>query len=393
MKNKNYVNIVLTGDENYVMPMGVAMYSIIKNLSRDKIARFFLLVSGWDETHEKQIRKLNNCEINIIPVEPHLHHFKNADVKKFKLDYIKSLVPYYRLLIPVVLPDYVAKIVYFDADMVADADLSKIYDEVPEDKLMAAVIELVANAHKDTVLSHLKQWPEFSKFNKDSFSAPYFNAGFFLMNLNLAREMNIFDDFMAFLSKHANPPYADQDTLNAICGQKYTEKMWYLEPAWNVFADMCFSEIVYGRVGYPHYLVRQAFANPYIYHYAGPNKPWVNSKSAHFFDIWHNYFMYSPFVEKLPKLATYYDENAVKISWVKILGLPVLKIKKSTDGREYKSYLFGILPICRKYTEKIKLYFLGIPALKIKYNHHGELGAVYLFHFLPILRVQDKADA
>ena len=61
-----YVNIVLTGDNNYVMPMGVAMYSVVKNLNSNSIARFFLLVSGWTEKEEAEIRKVQNCEIIIV---------------------------------------------------------------------------------------------------------------------------------------------------------------------------------------------------------------------------------------------------------------------------------------------------------------------------------------
>ena len=238
MSEDKYVNIVLTGDENYVMPMGVAMYSIIRNLSPNKTARFFLFVSGWSDIHEKQIRQVQNCEIVIMPVEKHLHYFDNAETKKFKLEYIHSLAPYYRLLIPKILPEYVDKAFYFDADMVADADLSAIYDTMPNDKLLAAVVELVANAGKEKILEHCSAWKEFEKFNRHPDKAPYFNAGFFLMNIKLARDLNIFDEFMSFLKAHPNPPYCDQDTLNAVCGQKYNEKMVYLPLEWNVFCDM-----------------------------------------------------------------------------------------------------------------------------------------------------------
>ena len=356
-----YVNIVLTGDNNYVMPMGVAMYSVVKNLNSNSIARFFLLVSGWTEKEEAEIRKVQNCEIIIIPVEKYLHYFKSADFKKMKLSYIKNLTPYYRLLIPKVLPQYVDKAFYLDADMVVDYDLSVIYNNFDEKSLLGAVIELVANAHKETVLNHLSKWREFSKFNKDHTKAPYFNAGFFLMNLVEARKLNIFDDFMAFLTKHPNPPYADQDTLNAICGQKYSDKMVYLDPSYNVFCDMNYDVNTYFKAAYSHYSIRQSFQNPRVYHYAGANKPWINKEVLHYWDIWNNYYESSPFYKnndnKLGRVNKY---------WLSFCGIPLIRIKKHLDDSSIKTYLFGFLPIFKKYPKKLKTYILGVPFLEYK---------------------------
>lgn len=357
-----YVNIVLTGDNNYVMPMGVAMYSVVKNLNSNSIARFFLLVSGWTEKEEAEIRKVQNCEIIIIPVEKYLHYFKSADFKKMKLSYIKNLTPYYRLLIPKVLPQYVDKAFYLDADMVVDYDLSVIYNNFDEKSLLGAVIELVANAHKETVLNHLSKWHEFSKFNKDHTKAPYFNAGFFLMNLVEARKLNIFDDFMAFLTKRPNPPYADQDTLNAICGQKYSDKMVYLDPSYNVFCDMNYDVNTYFKTAYSHYSIRQSFQNPRVYHYAGANKPWINEEVLHYWDIWNNYYESSPFYKnndnKLGRVNKY---------WLSFCGIPLIRIKKHLDDSTIKTYLFGFLPIFKKYPKKLKTYILGVPFLE--YNN------------------------
>lgn len=361
MSDKHYLNVVLTGDENYVMPMGVAMFSIVKNLNPNYIARFFLLVSGWAEKQEQEIRQVNNCEINIIHVEQYLHYFKSADVKKMKLDYIKNLTPYYRLLIPKILPNDVDKAFYFDADMVADVDLSSIYDTVNEKTLLSAVIELVANTYRQTVLSHLSEWREFSKFNKDHNEAPYFNAGFFLMNISMARELKIFDDFMAFLKKHPNPPYADQDTLNAVCGQKYADRMVYLDPSWNVFCDMNYNVDLYFKAAYSYYLIRQSFANPRIYHYAGANKPWINKEVLYYWSVWNNYFEISPFCKK-----AWNEPERLDKYWLFFCGIPLVRIKKTQDCSTLKVYLFSFLPLFKKYPKTLKIYLLAIPF--IEYN-------------------------
>ena len=383
--NDNIVNIVLTGDENYVVPMGVAMFSIVKNLKRTKKARFFLLVSGWGEKQEKEIRKLENCIIEIIHVEQYLNYFDKQSAKNFKLGYIKNLTPYYRLLIPKILPDDIDKCFYFDADMICDADLSALQDSIPDNILTAAVAEFVANEDYEIVLKHVKEWKEFSAFNQDRFNAPYFNAGFFFMNLKMAKELKVFDDFMNFLKAHPNPPYADQDTLNAICGQKYHDKMLFLKPNWNVFADMSFDADFYGITVYPYHMVKEAFFAPYIYHYAGPNKPWQNEDCLNYINVWRKYFSLSPFYNS-NLMACEYKKK--KILWVSVFGIPTAKITMKSN--EYKSYLFGLLPIKRCYCDKKKYYFLGIPVLKLLCSKTGDIHSGYLFFFLPIIKAKRK---
>lgn len=384
MYSQELVNVVLTGDENYVMPIGVAMYSIVKNLSSDKLANFFLIVSGWGDDEEKEIRKLQNCNITIIHAEQYLDYFSEANCKKFKNTYIKSLSPYYRLLIPKVLPDYVDKTFYFDADMVADSDLSAIYTNFDNNKLCAAVIELVANEHYKSVLKHLTKWIEFKKFNSDRLKYPYFNAGFFLLNVKLARKLNIFDEFLNFLKAHPNPPYADQDTLNAICGQKYSDRMVYLPLNWNVFTDMNYDINTYFGVKlFSHLQLDDAFKKPYIYHYAGPNKPWINNKVLHYWNVWQNYYNLSPFKKE--------NIKDVQISWIYLLGIPFIKIKRSKVNRTIKTYLLGLFPIYRKYYNKLKIYLLGILLLKIKWQEKANL-KIYLFGILPII-IWKKKDS
>jgi lipopolysaccharide biosynthesis glycosyltransferase len=379
------VDIVLTGDEKYVTPMGVAMYSIVRNLAAGRTARFFLLVSGWSEEDERKIRQLQDCEIVILPVERHLHHFNGADQKTFKNQWI-SLACYYRLLIPEILPEDVDKVFYFDGDMIADADLAKIYDEMPDDKLLAAVIELEATAHSDSILKHLRGWEEFAKFNEDRRQAPYFNAGFFIMNLKLARKLDIFGDFMKFLAAHPNPPIADQDTLNAVCGQKHSDKMLYLPPEWDIFADMDHNAASYMAAPYSYHKIRNAFENPLVIHYSGANKPWTNDAVLHHWNVWQVYYTLSPFSLKARESGRKSDEH---ISWVSLFFIPIFKIKSGNRAMR-KGYLFGFIPLFRKVAKTIKFYALGVPILKITWGEGGT--RAWLFGFIPIFHIKGKEE-
>lgn len=377
--HNEYINIVLTGDKNYVTQIGVTMYSIVHNLSADRCAHFFLFVSDWNEADKREIQKLQNCKITIIDITQHLHYFQQVDLTTFKLEYIKSLSPYYRLLIPKILPTTVEKAFYIDADIIVDDDLAPIYDEMPDNKLLSAVIELVANADIGKVLNHLSEWKEFDDFNKDPRSAPYFNAGFFLMNIKLARELNVFDDFMKFLELHPNPPYCDQDILNAVCGQKHKNKMIYLPPKWNVFCDMVYNLNVYAKAAYNHHEVKYAFEYPSIYHYAGENKPWINDKVKNYYDVWHNYCELSPFEV---------SHSISRTLWISVFLLPIIKIRISKVNMSKKYYLFGFFPLYKELLNGISIYLLGIPFIKIRKNPYR----VKLFGFIPFISSSNRSE-
>lgn len=94
MSDKQYLNVVLTGDEHYVMPMGVAMFSVVKNLNLQYTARFFLLISGLAEKQEQEIKQINNCEINIIHAEQYLHYsIRQSFVNPLMYHYTRATKP------------------------------------------------------------------------------------------------------------------------------------------------------------------------------------------------------------------------------------------------------------------------------------------------------------
>ena len=135
---------------------------------------------------------------------------------------------------------------------------------------------------------------DFKNFQKDALKYPYFNAGFFLVNIKLANELNIFEKMFDFLNRCPNPPYADQDTLNAIIGQKYSELINYLEPSYNVFCNMNYEQ-PFNDAFYNEEIIKKSFKNPKIYHYAGANKPWINMEIENYYDVWWKYLKLSPY--------------------------------------------------------------------------------------------------
>ena len=350
-----YLNITLTGDKNYVYPLGVVMTSIIQNLSNKYVARFFLFVSDFTAKEREELEKIKQiktCEIIFFDMEEYVKLFDKIDVNTFKLKYI-SLATYYRLLMLKILPEDVDKCFYIDGDMIVDTDLSIAYEQMNSSQLASVVIEVLAMSNKNVTLCHLNDMTDFYAFKKSPYDAPYFNAGFFLLNIKKAKQLRLFEAAFDFLARYPNPPYADQDTLNAIIGQKYAKDITYLSPAYNVFCDIDYSS----NLQLPNYSkeeLEESFKNPKIYHYAGANKPWINNDVKHFYDVWWKYAKLSPWYQILKTRIPKTDKHETEY---KLFGfLPLLSItkkRKKSGEIVIKLNVLKILPLCKiKYCER-----------------------------------------
>ena len=291
--NKNYINIILTADNNYTKVIGITMTSILENLDRTTTARFYIFSYKFSCKDIDELNKLKikyNCEIVNIPMEAHIHKFDFINEKDFKNKWI-SIACYFRLLLFDILPDEVCDCFYVDGDMIIDCDLRQI--KLTDDKMFLACPEIQAMQHRKNILSHCYNLPEFERFQQNAISNPYFNAGFFLVNLQMAKEYNIYDQIMNLLKKYPKLPYCDQDLLNIIFGQKYRNKIEFLTPEYNVFTVINYN-IDYSDTPFSTEVIKKAFKYPKIIHYAGAQKPWNTYKEIHHENIWWKYYKKSP---------------------------------------------------------------------------------------------------
>ena len=292
------VNFVLVGDGNYIMQLSVVITSILLNLAPERKPRFFVFVSGAgaaDLAKLEKVKETRECELVIIDMDEYEGFFRGLLSDTFTLRYI-SFATYFRLMMFSILPDDVEKCFYVDGDMIVDSDLSEMYDGLRDDCLAKVVVDVHSMQNRHSILSHLYQIPDFAQFAADPMKAPYFNAGFFLLNVRLAKKLGRFEAAIDFLKRVPNPPYADQDTLNAILGQAHRDKLEYIDPAYNVFCDIDHKQN-YNDAYYPEKKIAAAFERPMIYHFAGGKKPWLTKRALRYWNKWFYYHIRSPFWE------------------------------------------------------------------------------------------------
>jgi lipopolysaccharide biosynthesis glycosyltransferase len=332
------IDIVLTADNNYTDIIAITMFSILKNLPKDCTARFFIFSHNFQDEDLKRLNLLKryySCEIINIPVDEYLYLFDFFKTENFKNKWI-SLACYFRLLMFKFLPDDVENCFYVDGDMIIDTDLSKI--KLSENKIIKAVIEPIAMQYRESILKHCYEIEEFQNFAKEPLIFPYFNAGFFLVNIKKAKDLEIFEQIMTLLKKYPALPYCDQDLLNLVFGQKYSSMLEFSPPDYNVFTDISY-EICYDKLPYKDKVLKEAVKNPKIIHYAGSRKPWGDVMPLHYSKVWHSYWRLSPYKTSYIKFALkHFAQNVFSVKYEyshntkrKVVKILSIKIKFKTE--------------------------------------------------------------
>ena len=247
------IPIVFAMDANYILPVAVAMHSLLLNSDADKKYDFYLLTDKESDANGKKYfetlcGKYGHCNIKFIRMEEIL--FNEVEIHS---DYITKATMY-RLILPDILQN-VDKCIYLDGDILVYRDISELIDIDVEKCYVAGVI--------DSEMSK-------SMRHKNYLGIPdiqgYVNAGVLVMNLKKMREDKMCGRFVEEMKK--NYLFGDQDIINKLCYGKIKK----IDDKYNSFA------------------VDTARNNKadVIVHFAGGEdvKPWINRKSRLSMEWW-----------------------------------------------------------------------------------------------------------
>lgn len=254
------MNILCATDDNYVPYCGIMLTSLFEN-NREKDIVVYLMTAGLNEKNIADfdnLAKLYHQKIHIVKVDNEA--LKNCPIRIG--DHV-SIVTYYRLLAPVLLPTEVDKVLYLDCDMIINKSLVDLYNSVIGDYAFGIVLdEDFQNQDKYDRLQY-------------NFQKLYCSAGMMLINLDYWRKNNVMERCLYYIER--NPErvkFHDQDTLTVVL----QDEKKLLPITYNFQTGFLYTRIIFQKNFFSK--ICKTIENiPVILHYTGPGKVWaVGSK-------------------------------------------------------------------------------------------------------------------
>lgn len=262
--------ILMACDEGYAMPLATTLRSIAETNTGAGCIEVIVLTSYFSpEIRDKVVLSLPDQSVLVrwMPVE--LQRFQKCSTRTYI-----SKITYARLLLSSLFPKSVGKVLYLDADILVNGNLSPLWDIDLNGAAVAAVVDTDAQAHGERL-----KGAEFHNQGdgwRNRSNADYFNAGVLLIDLEQWRQRQISEKALDYMSENPDTPLADQDALNVACAGRWKK----LDPGWNYQT--------HPSTGYEPMVPEQ---RPPIVHFAGRFKPWDASSlsvDADFYDGWRS---------------------------------------------------------------------------------------------------------
>ena len=248
------MNLLLTLDENYLLPCKVILDSFFASNPQEKDVTVYLLHSAIPGGKLAELEAFCadfGAKLIPIAVEPTL--FENAPTSK---RYPKEM--YYRLLSPLILPRQVERVLYLDPDMLIINPLRPLWEQNLGGNVFAAA--------SHTGLTEMAN--EINQRRLDT-EHEYFNSGVMLIDLKAARDLVTAGNVFRCVSEHEKELILpDQDVFNMLYGK---QTLPVEDVLWN-----------YDVRNYAKYLIRSSGShdlnwvmdNTAVLHFCGKNKPW-----------------------------------------------------------------------------------------------------------------------
>lgn len=267
------MNILLSTDNNYVMPTGILMHSI--NIHNKDVNYYVLINPGFSEENKKSlssIAKRYSSKISFYVINDEVT--RKLPFGEKNMPQHVTLATYYRLFIDRILPESVHKIIYLDGDMIVRKDISYLWNIDLKGKAAGVVHDMDEKRHADS-----KRLPY-------PMDLGYFNAGMMLINLDYWRENDCLEQFHQFIQNHGDKiQYHDQDVLNSVL----CNHLVWVPLTYNFQSGFLYKR---KQTDYPISLqaeVEHTRKHAAIVHFSTPIKPWYLDSFHPYTAAWRYY--------------------------------------------------------------------------------------------------------
>ena len=256
------VPVVFALDDGYAMPTAVAIYTMLKNYTRESMQIVFLFKGALSSLTKALLESAAEPFRSTITVE--YRYIDVADSVEFPDSHISHITSatYYRLVLPELL-DSSEKCLYLDGDIYVNGDISELMSyEFQGEELIAGV----RSTTTETAMPIVKKRKREELGIQDL--SGYINAGVILMNLEGMRQCGAVKKMLDLIPR--NFRVQDQDIINVVCCGRIKN----VHPKYNALPDLFRKSKQYLAPVYSESEITEARETPCIIHYADAMKPW-----------------------------------------------------------------------------------------------------------------------
>ena len=258
------LHIALGFDNNYALPAGVAILSVIKNTPNYNL-NFHLFIDNVSDANILKFKELIFDNVSIT-----LYYLNNNFIinPKTLVLHIPTVSTCIRFIMPKLLVSVTDQLIYLDSDIICLQSLNKI-TEYNIDNYIAGVI----SDTKDMQQTISKM------YNIDS--TKYFNAGVLLINTKKWCEENISEKALTMINNGNIYKFADQDVLNILLENK------------TLLLPIKFNTKI--KISIDAHQEKEIRPYTVILHYISQNKPWYK---VYLSEIFNDYLALSPWKDE-----------------------------------------------------------------------------------------------
>jgi len=318
------INICLVTDDNYAMPTGITVYSLLKNRNHKLKYHIYILGKKISKKQKDKFMEMNekNFTVEVVDI------IEKENFAQYRIENIPANeTSIYKFFIPEILKD-LDKVIYLDGDIIVQKDLQELFNINLNKKCIGAV--------KDT------NGLDYKELRNDNYQ--YFNSGVLLMNLQKMRKENFAERLLNYRKTGYNK-LMDQDTFNYVM----KDEVVLLPFTYNTQISALSSVILgtnqynikifrkYWNMNKKYKDIKEIFDDAFILHYTTA-KPW-KYYDGYGNDLWLEYYIKSPYGQKRLNRSPYYIEKIINSSTYQMSSQLIKPLKSLKTGvRKNKKY-------------------------------------------------------
>ena len=260
----NNINLLVTLNAAYLPQLNALLSSIICHNLETHLTVYLLHIS-ITEADVIPTKKILEGHGKLIMIQAVDHGLDNAPTtEQFPSEM------YYRIFAAKYLPDSVDRVLYLDPDTIVNGSLKELYEMPLGENFFAAA------SHNGFFMRRINGIRLGLKKG-----TPYINSGVLLMNLELLRKEQWYEDVFDYIEKKKSKLILpDQDVLSGLYGNRILKLDTYI---YNMTDRLYRYDRIFGKGRDFEWYKKHSV----IFHYCGKNKPWKDDYSG-VFGVFYN---------------------------------------------------------------------------------------------------------